>query len=130
MVKYTTDVYVTSSQTVSNNAQFDGGDGVKVYNDTTNENVAIAVTAGYSSALATRNTTESKGDLTIIKVDGDDNTIKLSGVEYDLLDASKNVITTLSATDVSGETSAIRLERAIYYLVEKNCTSRVSIARS
>ena len=117
IIRYTTKVYVTSDTTVSNNASFTGN-GVEVHNDTTNKEVAIAVTAGYSLALATRNETESKGDLNIIKVDGNDNTILLEDAVYNLLDANKDIVATLGATDANGETTVIRLERAIYYLVE------------
>ena len=67
-INYTTNIFVDSNQTISNNASF-SGDGIVSYDDADDEEQAIAVTAGYAAALATREADNPKIDITITKVE-------------------------------------------------------------
>ena len=58
-----------------------------------------------------------KGNITIKKVDKDDNTINLSGVEFDLIDQNGNIVKHL-VTDKNGEAKAENIDIGKYILKE------------
>ena len=62
---------------------------------------------------------KKKGQIRIIKVDLDDNEIRIAGVKFEVLDKDKNVLETL-ITDVNGEATSSRLPSVeeTYYIKE------------
>ncbi len=116
-INYITNIFVDTNQTISNNASF-SGDGIVSYDDADDEEQAIAITAGYAAALATREADNPKIDITITKVDGD-NALKLEDAIYEVYDADMNIVSTFAATDTNGIAKITRLDEATYYLKEK-----------
>ena len=68
-----------------------------------------------------------KGNLTILKIDKDDNDITLGGVEFDLIDSNGKVIKHL-VTDVNGRIEVENLNTGTYTLRETKTKKEYNLA--
>lgn len=92
--------------------------------DASEKEVSIGVNTDSSVTITNMH---KKGNLTILKVDKDDNDITLGGVEFDLIDSNGKVIKHL-VTDVNGRIEVENLNTGTYTLRETKTKKEYNLA--